>query len=256
MDFNMRKVVVIINQLNEAFKDTLLTHLHRLEMRYPSDQTPSFTVEILDSRYHPNYAELKRQYETFKQDFTYPVSIKSVYLDQYFVSDKVGNVNGFTNNFLGTNSKSVRQNKAGNKTLMEIDGSIRVAINHAKNGQTIQSVDYANPGQNHPIMRALVNQDGNIQVLRHFSTTTRHPEYDDYLDSELQTFMKVQYDSKGLRESYQFTKWGLEVVNSEMDLYMQWILPEIDEDTIIINYNRDFDILFETASSQTNIYMV
>lgn len=251
----MRKVVVIINQLNEAFKATLLMHLQRLETRYPSDQTPSFTVEILDSRYHPNYAELKRQYETFKQDFTYPVSIKSVYLDQYFVSDKVGNVNGFTNNFLGTNSKSVRQNKAGNKTLMEIDGSIRVAINYAKNGQTIQSVDYANPGQNHPIMRALVNHDGNIQVLRHFNITTHKPGYDEYLDSELDTFMIVKYDQKGLRESYQFTHWGEEAVNSEIDLYMQWIRPEIDEDTIIVNYNRDLDILFETVSSQANIYM-
>jgi len=248
----MSRVVFIIDKLDKQTQSMVLQNMKDLAKFYANP----LTIKFLDTRYQSDYLHLYETEKNFVQAISNEAELRSLYINQYFVSQDKGNVNGYTNEFVNNRKLDTLPKNKRQQVLMKQNDDVVVAVNYDATGKLIKSVDFANPGQKNPSKRALVNRVGNIQIIRYFDELTKKPLQDDYVDTQLNPFMRVGFDEKGLRASYEFLNFDTPPVRSELDLYEQWFKQEIATDDIIVNYHRDFDIIFESFNNQENIYLV
>lgn len=241
-------VKIVIHKLDAFEIKTIKHYVTNLRQLVGSD----LSLTILDPRYKGDYNQLINSYEQLAIDFP-DVQIDSFYVSQYLKSERRDNVNQFTTDYIG-DQKFMVEKKDGQRLFMQ-NGEVRVAIITNQAGK-VTAVDFAKPGQKKPHQRVSVNSSGNIQVLRHFDEKTHLPTLDEYLDTDLNTFMLVHFDERGLRADYQLIGWDEPAVYSEVDLYDQWFDRVIKLDDYVINLNRHYDVLFENKHNVTKVFLM
>ncbi|WP_404975205.1 hypothetical protein [Weissella paramesenteroides] len=241
-------VKIIIDKLGVSEVKTIKHYITNLHQIIGSNSI----LTILDPRYKNDYNQLINEYEQLSVELP-NVQINSFYVSQYLKSERRDNVNQFTTDYIGDEQFTVEK-KNGQRLFMQ-NGEVRIAIITSQAGK-VTAVDFAKPGQKRPHQRVSVNSSGNIQVLRHFDEKTHLPTLDEYLDTDLNTFMFVHFDERGLRADYQLVGWGEPVVYSEVDLYDQWFARVIKLDDYVINFDRHYDVLFENKHDVTKVFLM
>lgn len=243
------QVKVVVDKLDESTLNKVREYANRLERLLFI--TPEVT--ILDPNYSANYPksnqyqqQLMRMYPKFK--------IKNFYLDAYSVNNERGNAERFVNEELGKR-KVVKEESADGTILFKEGNHILVALKKGKEGRAT-AIDFAHKGHKKPYQRVSVNEDRNVQTIRIFNEDTNLPTEEYYVDSDLQPFLSVQFNEKGLREHYSLLKPQLPIVDSELDLYDQWFAMEICADDYVINLNKTFNVLFEEYEQLERIFLV
>lgn len=241
-------VKIIIDKLDVSEVKTIKHYITNLYQIIGSNSI----LTILDPRYKNDYNQLINEYEQLSVELP-NVQINSFYVSQYLKSERRDNVNQFTTDYIGDERFTVEK-KNGQRLFMR-NGEVRVAIITNQAGK-VTAVDFAKPGQKRPHQRVSVNSSGNIQVLRHFDEKTHLPALDEYVDTDLNTFMLVHFDERGLRADYQLVGWDESVVYSEVDLYDQWFDRVIKPDDYVINFDRHYDVLFENKHDVTKVFLM
>ncbi|MDF8372261.1 hypothetical protein [Weissella paramesenteroides] len=241
-------VKIIIDKLDVSEVKTIKHYITNLYQIIGSNSI----LTILDPRYKNDYNQLINEYEQLSVELP-NVQINSFYVSQYLKSERRDNVNQFTTDYIGDERFTVEK-KNGQRLFMR-NGEVRIAIITNQAGK-VTAVDFAKPGQKRPHQRVSVNSSGNIQVLRHFDEKTHLPALDEYVDTDLNTFMLVHFDERGLRADYQLVGWDEPVVYSEVDLYDQWFDRVIKPDDYVINFDRHYDVLFENKHDVTKVFLM
>ncbi|KAA8442514.1 hypothetical protein FKV75_01005 [Weissella paramesenteroides] len=241
-------VKIIIDKLDASEINKIKQYVLNLRQLIGSN----LSLTILDPRYKGDYNQLINIYEQLAVDFP-DVQIDSFYVSQYLKSERRDNVNQFTTDYIGDQKFTVEK-KDGQRLFMQ-NGEARIAIITNQAGK-VTAVDFAKPGQKRPHQRVSVNSSGNIQVLRHFDEKTHLPALDEYVDTDLNTFMLVHFDERGLRADYQLVGWDEPVVYSKVDLYEQWFNRVIQPDDYVISLNRHYDVLFEDKHDVTKVFLM
>ncbi|QIL50804.1 hypothetical protein G7084_05440 [Weissella coleopterorum] len=245
----MIQVKVIVNTINKETLKEIYRYILNLEA-YTHQQS---RITILDPSYNKDYYTFEEKIKNILGSIS-DLEVHNLYLQQYFSSDRENNINEYTNNFINGQKIEVEKNDDGHR-LFKSEGHTLVSIESDKNNK-VNLVEFFNKGNKIPFRRALVNGHGNIQTIRTFDDKSGKAVYEEYVDANLVPFIKIWFNKKGQKESYQFIGWDEPVVNSEVDFNDCWIRKEIGVSDYVINLNRDFDVLFSTFVDVERLFLV
>lgn len=246
----MNQVKILISKMNASEFDKISRYVENLEKKIGQ----KVQATILDPRYHQDYFTFYNQWQALVGSKKDKFRVKNLYLDQYFKSNKENNMNDLIKSFLGDAKVSVNPDNNGEMLLLQ-DDMVRIKMKKNKSN-FIQEIELFNHGDDKALMRALVNHKGNIQTIRTFNVSNGKAIYENYVDSNLKSFLKMEFNVKGQKNSYKFVGLDLNVVYSEIDLYDQWLKMELTDDDYIINLNRDFDVLFSNYVDVNKLYIL
>lgn len=242
------KVKIIIERLNRNEIKKINNYLLNLKEIIGEN----ISVTILDPRHNADYNNLVDYYSQLSARLP-NVNIINFYLSFYLVSDAIGNVNNFIKQYIG-----------GRKFNPLISGSVQsyflpdsqeiiqpkinkvgdlVAVDITKKGEFLQQ-------------RISVNRKGNIQVVRNFDEKTHRLLFDEYLDTELNTQLKINFNKQGQKESYHLVGKEEPIVFSEIDLFDQWFEQTVNKDDFIINMNHDFNIILSSKYDEKKLFLM
>lgn len=243
-----KEVKIIIDKLDEETLNQAAEYMQRLE----AITFEALTGTVLIPNYGENYPTMKKHQIKLQQAFPH-INIKSFYVDPYYVSNSKDNADRYIESNLKKYQIVKIQDDKGN-TLLKQGEDILAFLKYTRN--CLDFVDFAKIGQKKPYKRITVNSDRNVQTIRLFSKNGNLPREEYYVNSDLQPFLTVIFNSKGLRETYQLTDGKSAMVESELDLYALWFEQQISKTDYIINMNRNFNILFEEYDNLERIFLV
>lgn len=243
-----KEVKIIVDKLDE----TTLQHANEYIKRLEVVTFHSFTGTVLSPSYSADYPTMKETQDKLQQGFP-NLTIKSFYVDPYYVSNKVNNVEEYIESNLKKYNVTEEQDDKGN-TLLKQKDDILAFIKYTRN--RIDFVDFAKPGETKPYKRISVNSDRNVQTVRLFTKNTHLPREEFYVNSNLYPFLTVNFNSKGLREAYRFGDENAPAVDSELELYALWFQENIQDTDYVVNMNRNFNVLFEQYDNLERIFLV
>lgn len=245
----MIKVKIIVNTINKEVLKDIYKYVINLEKITKQHSN----ITILDSRYNKDYYVLKDDIKSFIGPIN-GLEVHNLYLQQYFSSRREHNINEYTNAFIDGKKIKVEESQDGRRVFKNGSHTI-VSINSSENDK-VDLVEFFNKGHDIPFRRVSVNGHGNIQTIRTFDDKSGKAIYEEYVDCDLNPFIKIWFNKKGQKERYQLVGWNNPKVDSELDFNDCWVRKEICKDDYVINLNRDFDVLFSTFIEVEKLFLI
>lgn len=240
-----KQVKIIIERLNKKEIKKISNYLMNLKKVIGEN----ISVTILDPRLNADYNNLIEYYEYIVPRLP-GVNIENFYLSFHLISNEIGNVNSFIRNYIGKKKVSRIQNK--DYFLPEGQELIHPIFSQEN---LLLAVEFSKLG-NKPYKKISVNRTGNVQVVRTFDKETHALLSDEYLDTDLNTKLKISFNSKGQRESYYLVGKDRNIVFSEIDLFDQWFDQVVEKEDYVINMNQNFNVIFVNKHNSQKLFLM
>lgn len=243
-----QQLKIIIERLNK----NEIKKINKYLVNFKKIVNEEIDVMILDPRHNADYNNLLDYYDYLNTKLP-KVNIINFYLSFYLKSDVKGNVNDFIKKYIG--NREFNRIHSGNVQEYFLPSSEELIKPILNKYGTLTTIEFFKEGHK-PHKKVSVNRTGNVQVVRSFDERTNLLLTDEYLDTNLNTQLKIYFNDQGQRESYQLIGEAKPMVFSEIDLFDQWFDQIVERDDYIINMNQEFNIIFSNKHDEKKLFLM